>query len=640
MLQQFWKRYKPVLSEPQTRIVAVTGILILVAWILDLAKFPVSWLSPLLATAAALIGGWPIARWAWAGVKAREINADQLVVIALVASLLGGEYIAGAVVAFIMIFGGLLEELTTHKMRLSISDLMDLTPPQVTRRRDGRDEVVDILSLAQGDLVLVRSGERIPVDGYIQSGDGVINEAPITGESVPVDKTAEDEVFAGTLLETGALQIETTKVGEETVLGRIVKLVEAAESNEAPVQRLADQYAKYFTPLIIIIASLVWFFTKDYHRALAIVIVACPCGFVLATPTAVMAGLANGARRGILVKGGKFLEALGKPQVVAFDKTGTLTQGKPAVTDVVLTDGMQEDEFITLTASAEKLSEHPLGRTVYEEGARRGLDIPDPEFFKVHVGKGVCAKVDGRHVTIGNPELLAEHAVEELPIQASHYQELSDNGRTVLSVAVDGEMHGLIALADQPRPEAKEAVQALKAQGVEKVVMLTGDNARVAAAIANQVGVDQAYAGLLPEDKLNKISDFVNAGQTTVMIGDGINDAPALAMAHVGIAMGAAGTDVAIETADVALMADDLSKVAEAIALSRLVLKTIRQNIIWFAVLFNALGVILASRGDISAIGGAIMHNIGSIAVVLNSSRLIFRKKLLPDPAPERRSVS
>jgi Cd2+/Zn2+-exporting ATPase len=472
---------------------------------------------------------------------------------------LGGEYIAGAVVAFIMIFGGLLEELTTHKMRLSITDLLDLTPPKVTRRRDGKEEIVDLTQISPGDSILVRSGERIPVDGRIFSGDGVINEAPITGESVPIDKSVNAEVFAGTLLESGALTIETTKVGNDTVLGRIVKLVEEAESNEAPVQWLADKYAKYFTPMIIIIASLVWIFSGDYHRALAIVIVACPCGFVLATPTAVMAGLANGTRRGILVKGGKYLEALGKAQVVAFDKTGTLTLGKPEVTDVVLLDGLNEEEFLLLIAAAEKLSEHPLGRTVYQAGIDRGFEIPDPDFFNVHVGKGVCARVGERHVTVGKTELLIEHNVKTLPDHERHFQRLTDRGRTVLSVAVDGHMRGLIALADRPRQGVKAAVIALKAQGIEETIMLTGDNARVATTIGEQVGVDQIYAGMLPEDKLNKIRGFVNSGKVTVMIGDGINDAPALAAANVGIAMGAAGTDVAIETADVALMTDDLN---------------------------------------------------------------------------------
>lgn len=628
MLSRFWKRYQPVLSDRHTLVVGTAGVLILVAWVMELAGFSLTWASPAIATLAAIIGGWPIARWAWAGVKAREINADQLVVIALVASLLGGEYIAGAVVAFIMILGGLLEEMTTHKMRLSISDLLDLAPTHVTRRRNGREERVDLSELAAGDVVLVRSGERIPVDGHIISGDGCINEAPITGESVPADKLVDDEVFAGTLLETGALEIKTAKVGNETVLGRIVKLVEEAESNAAPIQRLADKYARYFTPLIILIASLVWLISGDYHRALTVVIVACPCGFVLATPTAVMAGLANGARRGILVKGGQYLEALGKARVVAFDKTGTLTYGRPQVTDVVLWDGFNEDEFMILAATAEKFSEHPLGRVIYQAGADRGLAVPDPDFFKVHVGKGVCARVDGRHVTVGKTSLLAEHDVIISPVSADHLQALTNHGKTVLAVAVDGQLRGGIALADQPRQEAQAAVASLKAQGVERLVMLTGDNAGVANAIAAHIGIDHVYAELLPEDKVAQVAEFVDAGITTVMIGDGINDAPALAAANVGIAMGAAGTDVAIETADIALMTDDLTKVAESIALSRLVLSTIRQNILWFAVLFNALGVFLASMGNINPIGGAVMHNIGSIAVVLNSSRLILRKKL------------
>jgi Cd2+/Zn2+-exporting ATPase len=628
MVLRFWKRYRPVLSTRDALVVFSTGILILVAWLLELIRFPFSWVSPAMATLAAVIGGWPIARLAWVGVRNREINADQLVIVALVASLLSGEYIAGATVAFIMIFGGLLEELTTHKMRLSISDLLDLAPTRVTLRRNGREETVELSELSIGDVVLVRSGERIPIDGHITAGNGCINEAPITGESLPVDKAVGAQVFAGTLLEAGALEIETTGIGSETVLGRIVRLTEGAERNVAPVQRLADKYARYFAPIIVLIAGLVWILSKDYHRALAVLVVACPCGFVLATPTAVMAGLANGARRGILVKGGKYLEALGKARIVAFDKTGTLTCGRPKVTDIVLVNGLDENEFVILAATAEKFSEHPLGRAIFDEGTRRGLAIPDPDFFKVHIGKGVCAKVDGRHVTIGNADLLVEHEVPTLPVWEGHAQSLTGSGKTVLSMAVDGRLRGMIALADWPRQEAHAAVAALKQQGVEQVVMLTGDSARVAAAVAKQVGIDRVYAELMPEDKVATVVGFRDTGITTVMVGDGINDAPALAAANVGIAMGAAGTDVAIETADVVLMTDDLTKVAETIALSKVVLSTIRQNIIWFAVLFNAVGILLASMGNINAVGGAMLHNIGSIAVVLNSSRLVLRKNL------------
>jgi Cd2+/Zn2+-exporting ATPase len=624
----FWTHYEEVLRTPEAALVVISGLLILTSWLIQLTGIGPTWLSPAVAIFAAALAGWPILGWAWEGVKEKHINADQLVIIALVASVFAREYIAAAIVAFIMILGGLLEELATHSMRRSIRNLLELAPARVTRLRNGREEAVDISQVERGDLVLVRSGERIAVDGIIRRGEASVNEAPITGESVPVDRGAGDEVFAGTLVELGALEVETTKVGSDTVLGQIVELVEAAEKRAAPVQRVADRYASIFTPLAILIAALAWLISGDFMRAVVVVVVTCPCGLVLATPTAVVAGLANGARRGILIKGGAFLEMLGQVEIVALDKTGTLTRGRPQVAAVQSLCHHSEEEILTLAGGAERYSEHPLGRAVVDEGLRRGLAIPEPDAFQPSLGRGVSAAWTSTEVQVGRADwLAAEGAILEEPVQTA-VVEHEAHGHTPLLLVHNGHAAGIVCVADEVREESVEAVARLKALGL-KITMLTGDNSQVAAEVARRTGVDDVQASLLPEDKAAIVRRWVAEGRKVVMVGDGINDAPALAEATVGIAMGAAGTDVAIEAADIALMNDDLNRVADVIALSRRVMDTVRLNILLFSVGFNLLGVALSVMGNLHPVGAAVLHNVGSVAVVLNSARLVFRTRLI-----------
>jgi len=626
-LKRFWAHYEEVLRTPEAALVVISGLLILASWLIQLTSAGLTWLSPVVALIAAVLAGWPILGLAWEGVKEKQINADQLVIIALVASVIAREYIAAAIVAFIMILGGLLEELTAHSMRRSIRNLLELAPTTVTRRRDGREETVDISELETGDLVLVRSGERIAVDGIIRQGEASVNQAPITGESVPVDKGTGEEVFAGTLVELGALEVETTKVGSDTLLGHIVELVEAAEKRAAPIQRVVDRYASYFTPITILIAALAWLISGDFMRAVTVVVVACPCGLVLATPTAVVAGLANGARRGILVKGGAFLEMLGKAEIVALDKTGTLTQGRPKVAGVQSLCCHSEEEILTLASGAERYSEHPLGRAVVDEGLRRGLEMPEPATFQPAMGRGVSATWMDTEVKVGRADWLAAEGVALMePVQTA-VAEHETHGHTPLLVVHNGHPAGVICVADEIREESVEAMARLKALGL-KVTILTGDNPLVAAEIARRTGVDDVQASLLPEDKATIVRRWVAEGEKVVMVGDGINDAPALAEATVGIAMGAAGADVAIEAADIALMNDDLNTVADVISLSRRVMDTVRSNILLFSLAFNIIGIALSAMGIINPVGAAVMHNVGSVAVVLNSARLVFRKRL------------
>ncbi len=626
-LKRFWVHHEEVLRTPDTALVVISGLLILASWLIQLISVGPTWLSPVMALIAAVLAGWPVLRWAWGGVKEKKINASQLVIIAMVASVLAREYIAAAIVAFIMILGGLLEELATYSMRRSIRNLLELAPTTVTRRRDGREETVDISELETGDLVLVRSGERIAVDGIIRQGEASVNQAPITGESVPVDKETGEEVFAGTLVELGALEVETTKVGSDTLLGQIVELVEAAEKQAAPIQRVADRYASYFTPIIVLIAALVWLISGEFMRAVTVVVVACPCGLVLATPTAVVAGLANGARRGILIKGGAFLEMLGKASIVALDKTGTLTRGQPKAAGVQSLCCHSEEEILTLASGAERYSEHPLGRAVVAEGLRRGLEMPEPVTFQPAMGRGVSAAWMDTEVKVGRADWLAAEGVTLTESVQTAVAEHETHGHTPLLVVHNGHPAGVICVADEIREESVEAVARLKGLGV-KVTMLTGDNPLVAREIAQRTGVDDVQASLLPEDKATIVRRWVAEGEKVVMVGDGINDAPALAEATVGIAMGAAGADVAIEAADIALMNDDLNTVADVISLSHRVMSTVRANILLFSLAFNIVGIALSAMGTIDPVGAAVMHNVGSLAVVLNSARLIFRKRL------------
>jgi Cd2+/Zn2+-exporting ATPase len=411
------------------------------------------------------------------------------------------------------------------------------------------------------------------------------------------------------------------------MLGRIVELVEAAEKQEAPVQRVADRYASYFTPIVVVIAALAWIITGDFMRAVTVVVVACPCGLALATPTAVVAGLANAAKRGALIKGGTFLETLANVDVVALDKTGTLTRGQPRVEGVQSLCCHSDGEILTLAGGAERFSEHPLGWAVVSEGLGRGLDLPNPTTFEPAMGRGVSASWADTKVQVGRADWLKDVGVALAEPVRSAVLDHENHGHTPLLVVHNGDPVGIVCVADEARAEAAEAVTRLRALG-SRVIMLTGDNLQVGAEIARQTGIEEFKASLLPEDKATTVREWVNDGETVVMIGDGINDAPALAEASVGIAMGAVGTDVAIEAADIALMNDDLNTVADIVALSHRVMATVRVNLILFSLGFNLLGITLSALGIIRPIGGAVMHNVGSLAVVLNSARLIFRKRL------------
>lgn len=560
--------------------------------------------QPVIILATAL-GAWSIIYRAFKALRARRLDADVLVATAIIAASSVGEFVAAGEVAFIMLLGEQLENFTTRRARRSLGGLLALLPATARVRRGETESEIPTGELQIGDIVVVRAGERIPADGIVRSGTASVNQAPVTGESMPVTKTSGAEVFVGTLAESGALIIEATRVGADTTLAAIARIVAEAQEREAPIQRTLDRLAGWLVPVMLTLAGLVFALTQDWHRAITVLIVACPCALILATPTAVMAGIARAARAGVLIKGGQFIEATARLHTIVFDKTGTLTHGQPEVTDVRRSCHHTTAELVGLAAVAEKMSSHPVARAIV-----RKADQPpvDPTSFTSHP-RGVVAEHDGQRLVIGHSEFLAEHAID---VTGDHHDIL---------FAHDGKLCGSIAVADTVRAGAGDAIRQLRQLGIEKIVMLTGDHRRVALDIAGKLGIDEVRAEVLPEQKADYITELKKAG-SVAMVGDGVNDAPALAVADVGMAMGVTGTDVAHEAADIALLADDLSKIAFSVGLSRHALKIIRQGL-WFALAYNVTMVTLAGTGHLHMIGGAVAHQFSSIIVILNAMRLL-----------------
>lgn len=572
-----------------------------------------------------MLSGFPILKLGFMGVFVfRDLKAGVLVSIALIAAVAIGEYFAAGEVAFIMMIGELLEVHTVRRARQAVTKLVSLVPRTARVRRNGGEEEIPVVRVQPGDLVLVKPGERIPVDGRVTSGLSAVDQSAITGESMPVDKRPGDEAFIGTLNQLGALEIEATRVGEDTTLARVVKLVAEAEKKKAPVQRLADKWANWLVPASLITAIIVYLWTKDIVRAVTILVVFCPCALVLATPTAIVAGIGRAAKNGILIKSGAALEAAGRVDAILFDKTGTLTYGRPRVVGLLALSGREEEVLLT-AGVAEKFSEHPVARAILAEVNQRGLTLPDPDGFEVLLGHGVSATSGGKNLLVGNARLFVEKGIEIPGAVQAWLTAAEDRGETALVVAEDEQVRGAIGVADALKEGAAESIKALGRIGLPELAMATGDNARTAAAVAEAAGIKVVFAEQLPGQKSESVKALKEKGRRVAMVGDGINDAPALATADVGIAMGVTGTDVAVEAADIALMSDDLAKVPQLFALGRHVLRVINQNIIASAII-NVGAIILAAFGIIGPVAGALVHNAGSVAVVANSARLIRNK--------------
>ena len=605
---------------------AAVVILILASWALAHWRIGPYFLNAGLALIATLFGGFQRFNAGFKDIYHREITVNVFVTVAIIATVAVGEFLPAAIIVFIMAVAGGFESYTLDKTRRSIRNLLDLTPKIATIRRQGQEVEVAVSEVQVGDEVVVRPGERISVDGVVKAGASSVNQAPITGESMPVEKFKGSEVFSGTLNETGRLEILATKTGEDTTLARIVHLVENAQETKAPIQNVADRFTVWFLPTVLVLAVIGFFTSGDLKVAVSILLVACPCAFAIATPTAVTAGISNMARRAVLIKGGIFFELAGKIDTLLVDKTGTFTLGRPKVVEVAAFDDKSEEEVLLLTAIAEKYSEHPLARSVMTLAKERGIEVPDPDEFRAEVGMGVTAGWNGRQIIVGKKEFLLDKGVSFNGDIERRISGQVEQGRTVILAANDMRTVGLISIADEIRPETSLAIGSLKKiLAIQKIIMLTGDNQRVARAVADEIGVDDFQAGLLPEQKQAFVKELQREGHIVGMIGDGINDAPALALADVGIAMGAVGTDVAVEAADVTLMNDDLLRVAEFVWMSQKVLWRIKLNI-FFSIIYNVVGLILASLGMLTPVLAVIFQEAGCITVVLSSTLLLWAK--------------
>jgi HflK protein len=616
-------------DEKQERIryfgfAAIVGILLL----LNLAGIWKTILGIDTAAILTVLAGYRIFYNSISALLEKEISADLAICVAVIAALCVGEYLAAAEAMFIMLLGEGLEAYAAGRTSAAIQRFVEQMPRTARLLRDGEEVEVDAATLLPDDRIVVRAGERIPADGVIEQGFSAIDESTITGESLPSDKQAGAEVYSGTLNGQGLLRVRVLRAGSETTLSRVIALVEEAKEQRAPVERLADRYARYFLPALLIAAALTFYFTRDWSRTVAVLLVACPCALILATPTAMVAAIGGLARRGILVRGGTVLQLAAKVDTVVFDKTGTVTEGRFEIVRIVALKSSEEN-VLQLAATAESGSDHVLARVIVEEARRRGADGWAPEDARVIPGRGVECRVDGRMIRAGNQSFLAEYGIGETETLVAEADRL---GATAVLVADDGTLAGAILLRDRVRLGIREAVAELQEHEITYQVMLTGDRRRAAEVIAKEIGIPAVEAELLPEQKLGRVRQLMSQGRFVAMVGDGINDAPALAAAHVGIAV-AGASDITAEAADVVYLGHSLEKLPKLFEVSRAAVSTAWQNILLFAGVVNVLAVGAAATGVIGPLGAAFTHQLSSFFVMLNSLRLLRVERTPGKPA-------
>ncbi|MBI3592147.1 MAG: cation-translocating P-type ATPase, partial [Nitrospirae bacterium] len=556
---------------------------------------------------AIILGGYPLIKHAYIDLRGKAITADVFMALGIVAATAIGEFRSAAIIAFFMLIAEFLDSFTMERSRRAIKDLIDMAPKTARVKRGESEIEIPVEEVKKGDIVVVKPGEKIPVEGVIISGRGSINQAPITGESIPVEKKEGDIVYAATINQLGVLFIKVAHTGQDTTYARIIKLVEEAESSKAPVQRIADKFASYFTPAILVIATLTFLITWKITNAIAVIVVACPCTVAIATPLAVVASMGRAAKKGIIIKGGRYLEALAKVDTLVMDKTGTVTIGDPVVTETTGFAEHSDEEIISCAAALERYSEHPLAKAIIKKAAEMGVNVPEPEEYRVIPGMGIEAAVNGKKIILGSREMLRDKNIIPLEGVERYIIEKEEEGKTALLLSHDDIVCGVICVADIIREGSIDAIESLKRLGFDEPIMLTGDNPRTANAIASSLGIKNVKARLLPEDKLNIIKELASKGKRVLMVGDGINDAPALAQAHVGIAMGAVGSDAAIEASDVALMRDEWRQIPEAVMIGRNTFSVIKQNLA-LGIIFNLVGITLASTGILSPAMAAVAH--------------------------------
>lgn len=554
-----------------------------------------------------------------------KISSALLIVIAMFGAIGIGDLFAAGEVVFIMAFGALLEEMTTNRAKKGLKNLISLAPVQGRKLENGKELMIPAEKISRDDILRVLPGETIPVDGIIIEGETSVDQSIMTGESLPVDKGVKDEVFCGTLNRFGAIDIKATNVGQDSSLQKLIRMVQEAENKQAPMQRIADKFASWLVPVALMIAIVTGFATGNIVRAVTVLVVFCPCALVLATPTAIMAAIGQATKHGVIIKSGEALEKMGKVDTITFDKTGTLTYGKLQVSDVISFNDKQDNEYILLmAASAEAKSEHPLGKAIVNDVISKKMNIIPSSAFKMTTGKGIEAVVADKKMLCGNEKFLRENGIEINKSVSDTIAKLHMEGKAAILVAQEGKCIGIIALSDVIRPEAKAVVEKLSKLGT-KSVLLTGDNKRTAEYFASKAGISEVYAELLPDKKVETIQHLQSAAGKVCMIGDGVNDAPALKVAEVGVAMGNMGSDIAVDAADIALMSDDISKVPYLKRLSNATVKTIKLSIT-MSMLINFVAILLSVTGILNPTTGALVHNAGSCFVVLIAALLYDRR--------------
>lgn len=590
----------------------------------DLVPWPVGWALVLLAGAPIF---WNVVRAA----LRRQILSHTLMSIGVLAALAVGQWPTAAVVVFFMHTGNFVESFTTERSRQALKHLTSLVPQTARISRDGEEIEVRVAEIQVGDTVIVRPGEAIPVDGDVVSGQATIDQAAITGESMPVEAQEGSHVFAATIARFGSMRLRATHVGVDTAFGKVLKLVEEAEAHRGSVQRLADRFSAYFLPVVVTLALLTLLISRNPLSTAAVLVVACSCSLALATPIAMLASIGMGAQRGLLIKGGKYLEVLARADVLLIDKTGTITLGRPQITDILPFDEQTPDDLLQLAASCERYSEHPLAEAVRREAVARGITVSEPAHFEAIPGQGVRASLDGAKVAVGNTHLIP---------QASTYPQVStlqQQGKTLLFVTKDDQLVGVLAAADTIRPEVPLAIARVRTLGIKQIELLTGDHDLIASSLAQRLDINYR-AELLPEDKIAVVKQYQAQGYTVVMVGDGVNDAPALAQANVGIAMGVAGTDVALEAAHLALMRDDWELVPDAFAIARRTMRVVKINL-GFTVLYNLVGLSLAALGLLPPIVAAAAQSLPDLGILANSAQLLRQITRSPSISKEQRAA-
>ncbi|WP_056988128.1 heavy metal translocating P-type ATPase [Ligilactobacillus acidipiscis] len=613
-------KFQLFLTKHTNQITLVTGILIVLGMLSKyLLQFTLGY--QVILAVASIIAVIPIAVRAWSALRNKVFSIELLVSIAVIGAFIIGEFNESAIVTFLFLFGSYLESKTLQKTRTAIKGLTDMSPTTATLVTDDGTEEVDVDDVDEGDVVLVKTGSQVPVDGIVVEGNGYLNEASITGEARQINKQLKDSVYSGTMVENGYLKIKATQVGDDTTFAKIIELVEEAQDTKSKAEKFIDRFAQYYTPAVLVLAVLVFAFSRDFRLAITVLVLGCPGALVIGAPVSNVAGIGNGAKRGILIKGGEVVDTFAKVDTLVFDKTGTLTEGNTAVT-TMHTYTNSADNQLALAAAIEGVSDHPLGQAIVSYADQQSVGVaPVLDDTGTVKGQGICAQVGNQEVVIGNQKMLTAHNIKLNPTQLKDLNDLQAGGQSTVIMAVDGQVQLIFGIADTIRPGVKDSLTALKAQGIKKLVMLTGDNELTAQAVANELNLDEVHANLLPEGKVEYVKKLKAAGNTVAFIGDGINDSPSIANADIGIAMGS-GTDVAIDTSDVVLMQSSFPALVHAHGLAKKTVSNTRENI-FIAIATVAFLLIGLIFGYIYMASGMFVHEASILVVIFNAMRLI-----------------